>query len=87
MKKLEKQITKILSPTLALPEEPLEAGVLTKDVNDVVSDVMNAIGEYFQEVQEVACLLLEMWPLPNNTIAIKSEVTENCTLVYSISKE
>jgi len=86
MKKLEKRITEILSPTLAVegmkPGAPLEAGPL-----DVVNDIMKAIGEYFHELEEVACLLLEMWPLPNGTIALKSKVTETCTLVYSISKE
>uniref|UniRef100_A0A6M3M488 Uncharacterized protein n=1 Tax=viral metagenome TaxID=1070528 RepID=A0A6M3M488_9ZZZZ len=87
MKKLEKEIAAILSPTLVVTGESLEAGVLAKDVNDVVSDVMKAIGEYFHELEEVACLLLEMWPLPNNTITIKSKVTDTCTLAYSISKE
>ena len=86
MKKLEKKITDIVSPSFAVegmkPGAPLEAGAL-----DIVNDIMKAIGEYFHELEEVACLLLEMWPLPNNTIAIKSKVTETCTLVYSISKE
>ena len=84
MKKLEKNITAILSHSLegVKPGDPLEAGAL-----DIVSDIMKAIGEYFHQVEEAACYLLEVWPLENNTIAIKSKVTDTCTLVYSISKE
>lgn len=93
MKKLEKKITELLSLKPLSPEKKelielhglsavFEAGGL-----DVVSDIMKAIGEYFHEVEEAACYLLEIWPLENNTIAIKSKVTDTCTLVYSISKE
>ncbi len=84
MNKLEKKITAILSPPLAVegtkPGAPLEAGAL-----DVVSDIMKAIAEYYHEMEEAACLLLEL--LPNNAIILKSKVTDTCTLVYSISKE
>jgi len=85
VKKLKNNITKILTPVLAKPAgpgAPLEAGVI-----EVIDDVIKAVREYFHEVEEAACFLLEVWPLENNTIAIKSKVTETCTLVYSISKE
>ena len=83
MKKLEKKIIKILKPTLAKPamiDLPLEAGAL-----DIISDIMKAITEYKHEVEEAACYLLEL--LPNNAIITKSDVTDTCTLVYSVSKE
>ena len=84
MKKLEKNITDILRPTLAARDvkldQPLEAGAL-----DIISDIMKAIAEYKHEVEEAACYLLEL--LPNNAIITKSDVTDTCTLVYSVSKE
>ena len=88
MKKLKNNITKILTPVLAGTGAPIEVGApLEAGVIDVIDDVIKAVREYFHEVEEAACYLLEVWPLENNTIAIKSKVTETCTLVYSISKE
>lgn len=80
MKKLEAKIQKALD----IPEGKLLLGE-GDSIADIIKKVMQAIGEYVDEFEELLCILMEFFP--DGELSLKRKVSETCTLVYILKKE
>ncbi|MCK4266326.1 MAG: hypothetical protein KAX31_03535 [Thermoplasmata archaeon] len=52
---------------------------------DIIKKVMQAIGEYVDEFEELLCILLEFFP--DGELSLKRPISDTCTLVYVLKKE
>ena len=81
---LESKITKILEKHIA--SDPAVLSALAKSPLDLVTEIVEAVNEYFHAAEEAACYLLEL-PIFNGEISIRRQITDTCTLIYLLKRE